>query len=515
MPKAYSYLRFSTPEQALGDSHRRQVALAEEYAERHGLALDRSLTYGDLGVSAYRGANAETGRLGDFLEAVRKNRVSTGSYLLVESLDRISRQAARKALRTLEDIVELGITVVTLSDGRSYDAEALDNDPMSLMIALLIFIRANEESETKSRRLKAAWSQKRANASEKPLTARVPPWLRLNTARQFETIEERANVVRRIFALADGGMGEHLIAKQLNIEDIEPFGNASRKAAFWHRSYIAKLLRNESVIGRLTPHTQNYVEGKKIRTAQPSIDNYYPPILSRELFDRVRSLKTTASPLRGRHSTGLIQNILGGIAKCPECGSSMTRVSKGPSRRSGKPYLLCTKAKSGKGCTTKSIRLDLVEKALASAADEFVFYGAVRTSRDLRDRGIRLRRRLAEVEGIIQNLVEAISKSQTPSEALLSELALAESELVAIRQERTQLADRLAIQRGPDVRQQYSTLRQALKAPELDRAFVNTSLRRLLDEVTVDAGSGSLLLKWKNEIVTRVLLAQASHTTPI
>jgi DNA invertase Pin-like site-specific DNA recombinase len=29
---AYSYLRFSTPEQAAGDSRRRQIAMAEKYA---------------------------------------------------------------------------------------------------------------------------------------------------------------------------------------------------------------------------------------------------------------------------------------------------------------------------------------------------------------------------------------------------------------------------------------------------------------------------------------------------
>jgi DNA invertase Pin-like site-specific DNA recombinase len=83
-PKAYSYLRFSTPEQAKGDSHRRQAELAERYAQEHGLELDRSLTYEDLGVSAYKGANAEGGRLGDFRTAVRDGVVPRGSYLLVE-----------------------------------------------------------------------------------------------------------------------------------------------------------------------------------------------------------------------------------------------------------------------------------------------------------------------------------------------------------------------------------------------------------------------------------------------
>ncbi len=34
---AYSYLRFSTPEQAGGDSRRHQLDLARTYAARHGL----------------------------------------------------------------------------------------------------------------------------------------------------------------------------------------------------------------------------------------------------------------------------------------------------------------------------------------------------------------------------------------------------------------------------------------------------------------------------------------------
>jgi DNA invertase Pin-like site-specific DNA recombinase len=110
MPKAYSYLRFSTPEQMQGDSYRRQTAMAEDYAARHGLELDRELTFQDLGVSAYRGKNAETGRLGDFLAAAEAGLVPEGSFLLVESLDRISRQAARKALSILGDITDQGIT---------------------------------------------------------------------------------------------------------------------------------------------------------------------------------------------------------------------------------------------------------------------------------------------------------------------------------------------------------------------------------------------------------------------
>lgn len=45
MVKAYSYLRFSTPEQMKGDSFRRQREMAEAYARTHGYELDTSLTF--------------------------------------------------------------------------------------------------------------------------------------------------------------------------------------------------------------------------------------------------------------------------------------------------------------------------------------------------------------------------------------------------------------------------------------------------------------------------------------
>ncbi|HTH76980.1 MAG TPA: recombinase family protein, partial [Trinickia sp.] len=70
MPTAYSYIRFSTPEQKKGDSLRRQKELSERYAREHDLTLDTSLHLHDLGVSAFDGSNVTRGALGGFLKAV-------------------------------------------------------------------------------------------------------------------------------------------------------------------------------------------------------------------------------------------------------------------------------------------------------------------------------------------------------------------------------------------------------------------------------------------------------------
>src|SRR5262249_17292109 len=157
MAKAYSYLRFSTPEQMRGDSFRRQTQLAQDYAQRHGLELDTELTLNDLGVSAFRGRNARTGALGAFLQAMDADMVPEGSLLLVESPDRVTRQDPWDALPLFQRIINGGITIVTLQDGKTYSREEMRANPIRILESLFVMIRANEESATKSRRLKAAW----------------------------------------------------------------------------------------------------------------------------------------------------------------------------------------------------------------------------------------------------------------------------------------------------------------------------------------------------------------------
>jgi len=58
MPTAYSYLRMSRPDQLKGDSARRQTQASREYCARTGLQYDETLTFDDLGVSAFRGKHA-------------------------------------------------------------------------------------------------------------------------------------------------------------------------------------------------------------------------------------------------------------------------------------------------------------------------------------------------------------------------------------------------------------------------------------------------------------------------
>ena len=126
MPKAYSYIRFSTPEQAKGDSFRRQTEASRKYAEDHGLVLDTSLNLFDQGLSGYTGENRTKGALSVFIRAVETGLVPKGSVLLVESLDRLSRDKIMEQIALITSLINAGITVVTLINGQVLSKETLE-----------------------------------------------------------------------------------------------------------------------------------------------------------------------------------------------------------------------------------------------------------------------------------------------------------------------------------------------------------------------------------------------------
>ena len=71
---ACSYIRFSSLEQAKGDSYRRQMARTEDFCKQHNLILNET-RFEDLGVSGWTDKNIERGRLGDFIAAVKAGKI--------------------------------------------------------------------------------------------------------------------------------------------------------------------------------------------------------------------------------------------------------------------------------------------------------------------------------------------------------------------------------------------------------------------------------------------------------
>lgn len=339
MPTAYSYIRFSTPEQLKGDSLRRQLDLSEKYAIENGLELDTTLKLRDLGLSAYHKVNVEKGALGVFFEAIKDGRIKRGSYLLVESLDRLSRASVLDAQRQFQDIIFAGITIVTLGDGMVYSEESIKTNFANLMYSLIIMSRAHEESRTKSQRLKAVWDKKWQDAHKKIVTSMIPSWLEIKDGK-FVVIEEKAEVLREVFRLIRNGYGMHLIERKLNSEGVKPFGRGKQ----WHRSYLMKLVHGRAVLGEYQPMTGR---GTELRPNGAPIVGYYPAILSEEDYYAAHNALSVRTTKGGRKGHG-IANVFSGLCKCGYCGGTMRYLNKGEG--TSWQYLGCARAKSGMGC---------------------------------------------------------------------------------------------------------------------------------------------------------------------
>jgi DNA invertase Pin-like site-specific DNA recombinase len=285
---AYSYIRFSSAAQAEGNSRRRQIDLRDAYCQKKGLVLDNSLHLEDLGVSAFRGTNVREGALAGFLEACRVGRVKRGSVLIVESLDRLSRDQIRPALQLFLSILDYGVTIVTLQPEREYTPE--NPDSLALIEPLIIFSRAHEESSTKSDRVRDSWDERRKLAKDAPMTGRCPAWLRL-TGEGFVEIKPAADAVRRMFELCIEGVGVQRITKMLSEEGFQPFGRSSR----WNMSYVRKVLTFPAVFGEMQPHV--FRDRKRVAVGEP-IPNYFPAVVSETDFYRAQQM------IKGRRKKG-------------------------------------------------------------------------------------------------------------------------------------------------------------------------------------------------------------------
>jgi DNA invertase Pin-like site-specific DNA recombinase len=125
------------------------------YAREHGLELDDGLKLEDAGRSAFYGDHLK-GVLGIFLKRIEAGEIAPGSVLIVEDLDRLSRQNPWNADEQLSQVIKAGIKVVTSGDGQVYSLEKYQNH----MIASLKMFLVHDESK-KNDRLKATWKQKR------------------------------------------------------------------------------------------------------------------------------------------------------------------------------------------------------------------------------------------------------------------------------------------------------------------------------------------------------------------
>jgi DNA invertase Pin-like site-specific DNA recombinase len=317
-------------------------------------------TYEDLAISAFRGRNMK-GALGRFLQRVKDGEVCKGDILIVESLDRISRQQEFDAISILIEILQSGVVIHTLADGRVYDVK--DGQQANALFQMnFIVSRAHDESLTKQRRSKSAWAKKHLEAkqTQQVMTSKLPYWLQAendNGSIKVSLNESRAEEVRFAYKLASFKLGAQAIATRLNERGCEKR---------WSLIAVRHLLNAKSVYGALEIYkTKSIARTLENGEAYELVEGYYPSVISKEEFYRVQSeieINKQQYALRGRASKGF-RNVFKGVISCAYCGS---KLHQNFLRRKGHEYmyLVCQRSLVG-ACGVQSKLLYTYDRILS------------------------------------------------------------------------------------------------------------------------------------------------------
>lgn len=366
-PLLYSYIRFSTIEQAKGQSLNRQLSFAKDVAKEKGLELDDSLSMRDMGLSAFHRTNITRGALGIFLAAVEQGKVPPGSILVLESLDRISRAAPLESQGIIAQIINADITVITAADRKEYNKENIKKNPMDLVYIILVLIRANEESETKSLRVRSALTKQCQDwlAGKRGFRVKCgmsPRWVVWNDDKKLFDLEPRNKAIMlRKIELFKKGYGGIKIAELINSE----FG-----AGTVHHTgaNVYKEVKRRSLIGELNV---------KVGDVDYVLEDYYPPLMSKAEFDFL----VADSSKRGatKHTQKFVGVLSGvGVFKCGSCGKSVgshvvyRKKCIDEVKSSHKRYG-CVEARRSNNCTMSStVQIEMVENAVVTFCQDKV-----------------------------------------------------------------------------------------------------------------------------------------------
>ncbi|ASE38646.1 recombinase family protein [Brevundimonas vesicularis] len=344
----HAYVRFSTDRQKDGDSIARQRASAQAEADKRGLKITEWIS--DEGKSAFKGANRKVGNLSKWLARLDAGEIAPGSILILESIDRLSREAVMDALDTYTRIINAGVTVITTMDGQECNRANLNAQWTGLIITLSKMAVANEESEKKSVRSKSVWKARRADPSAKRMVAFLPQWL--------ETVDkprpDRVALIHRMaHEVVELGYGTGKVARRLNQDGIPSWGAPRRDGRLptWHNNSVLNILRGRSVLGEHQPMMDG-PDGKPV-VAGPIEPNYFHPVMKPAVWHKVQAAldKRSFKGSRGRKGNDYA-NLFSKLGQCHHCGSAHHRSSAGGQN----VYLRCSAGVRGVCTNTKGVR---------------------------------------------------------------------------------------------------------------------------------------------------------------
>ncbi|MEQ9878751.1 recombinase family protein [Pectobacterium aroidearum] len=362
MTLAFSYVRFSTKSQAIGTSLERQLNASRLFCSERGLTLSPK-GYHDLGVSGFK--QVKRPELEQMLQAIQSGDIPSGSYILIEAIDRLSRKGISHTQDVLKQILQYKVKVAFVGeDAKTLNGQVLDehslNDLSSVILVALAADLAHKESVRKSKLVKAAKLIIRKKATEgHKVRGHTMFWIDWSDKKQDFVLNDRVKDVQTIIQLRREGQGPRKIAKTMNELGIKgPRGN------LWNHMSVTIVLKSPVLYGAYQTH--QIIDGKKVPDVL--LENHYPALLTKEEYIKIQADSSKAN--KGRPSKA---NPFSGVLRC-ECGQAMLFSKRTNLDKNGDPleyeYHFCIGSTEGRCKNKKRIR-DLVP-LLASIMDKLV-----------------------------------------------------------------------------------------------------------------------------------------------
>lgn len=473
--KTLVYARYSGSKQSQGTSVERQVEMAEAYAKAHGLTITEPPLI-DRAKSAFHAVHVR-GKMGQLLKRVASGDLGQGDIILVEMIDRLSREKVMRAWDQLRTFTNAGVTIITVADGSRLNDATFDEQWTRIIEPLARMAGAHDESAKKSVRTTDNWQRNRAKGVN--MTTALPGWLNQDKSER----RERVSMVRQIFDLCLAGHGCSVIAKTLNanLKDAPAWGNGRSDTNLeWSTATISKILGNRAVMGEYQPRSKGEIVG-------PAVPDYFPQIIEPDTFFKAQALiksRKFGGEGSGRRAVGA-SNIFRGLALCGLCRRRMVVTHAG-----GVRYLRCYGSKGGVCANTRGFNYDKLEEAVLRTVSEIQLSDDTASARlrGLKSEIASVRHELETIQGNIDFLMGELLRTRSP--AMTKMVTDEEAKLVTTQEALDGLQQRLASETAPlsqhqnDLTTAFDQLAKAEDKSDV-RQRLNMALTSLVDKIAM------------------------------
>ena len=426
------YARVSSDRQDVDLSVAAQLRALRDYAKNNGYSVARE--YVD---------EAESGRIADrpqFREMIEEGSRPKAPFqvILVWKFSRFTRKREH-AVAFKAQLRRKGIRVVSITE------QAEDNATGRLLEGIIESVDeyySENLGQEVTRGMREAASRGFFLGSKAPFGyTRVKVSDGVKDRPTLEVDPVSAPIVREIFESSRRGNGLAEICKELNGRGITNRGKR------WQKNVVHYLLTNEAYTGTAVWG----VKSKDEKAGDPvRVENAWPALVSRELFDAVQQGLHQRAPTVARPGRVGSQYLLSGLLRCGVCGRSYSAQGA----KSGQfAYYVCSSLfREGAGaCTARYLNASKVEDLVIEKVRERILTEETITelvtlvaeeiddlAGEVNGRLTAINSELSDVETRLENLYQALETQQLPIEVLsprILSLKSRQDQLVAAREE--------------------------------------------------------------------------------